>query len=448
MGGTVLRGLFVATWLAGCGSVSGTKPIDGGSTMDAVDADLAGNATVVTAAALFGGTIGAKVGNIDIVSNMPDNTALATAKTDAGGSATIKVYPGGSVTAIYKHTVDLGSDLITWVGVKPGDTLTFGSRKFSTVGQTDISLGSATFSWPGLAGASQYKIWTMCNTNALSGAPGTTSLTASEFPSCHQEPMTVLYTALDGNNALANFGTRTGVTFAAGGSIVLPTWSAAATGTISISGLPPEVATVNGTFRPVIDQRADVNPALGYTGTPTGGAYTASFPVAQTGLRTLGALTLTRTGFRPMQVIDSFSLGTLTQTVASPVLAPWGQGTTQASSALKMASWFVAAGAGSAHDGSVLHMAWNHTSAGVLQSSQWDIIMPPGQMSVAFPALPAALADAAPASDDQLTASTRVFDIPSVSSYDMLRAMSSANVMCLDCSVRSGDFQRVVFTQL
>jgi hypothetical protein len=45
-------------------------------------------------------------------------------------------------------------------------------------------------------------------------------------------------------------------------------------------------------------------------------------------------------------------------------------------------------------------------------------------------------------------ASNRVFEISSVTGYDLLRTLPSANIMCLECSVRTGDFQRVVFTQL
>ena len=125
-----LASLVTAGLFSGCGSVN-TGP-DASTT----DADISGAATVETEAALFGGSIGTNVGNIDIISMLPNNTVLETVKTDAAGNASIKVYPGGSVTAVYKHTVDMGADLITYVGVKPGDTLVFGSRNFSLTGQT------------------------------------------------------------------------------------------------------------------------------------------------------------------------------------------------------------------------------------------------------------------------------------------------------------------------
>jgi hypothetical protein len=205
---------------------------------------------------------------------------------------------------------------------------------------------------------------------------------------------------------------------------------------------------VTGGFRAVIDGRFDINPGLAYQGTVTGGAFTASFPVAQLGVRTLGAATLNRTGFRSIQIVDALSLGAVAQTIAAPALPPWSQNGTTASAGLRKATWVLEPSASSVYDGQALHMTWIHTTAGVPNASQWDILVPPGVSAVDFPALPAALADAGPAADDRIVATTRVFEIPSISGYATLRTMTSAHPMCLDCAVRTGDFPRVVFTQL
>ena len=220
-----------------------------------------------------------------------------------------------------------------------------------------------------------------------------------------------------------------------------------------MTGLPPEVASVSGTFHSVIDPRLDIFPqqttgSISYSGTPAGGAFTTTFKIAQAGTRTVGSVNLVRTGFRTMQILDSFSTNTTTQTVAAPMLPPWGQASTITSTALQMASWFVLPDTSSSSDGQLLHVSWNHVISSVSHPSQWDIILPPGVTSLTFPALPAPLDSVLPAPQDTATASTRVFDIPSLTGYDMLRAQPSGNIMCLDCSVRAGDFQRVVFTQL
>src|SRR5262249_12043424 len=145
----------------------------------------------------------------------PNNTVLATGTTDANGSATIKVYPGGSVTAVYKHaaTVDMGTDLITWVGVKPGDTLTFGNRNPSTVNQPNPDLGAVNYSWPALANATSYDVFSSCAFNGAS-APATT-LTVHEFSNCHHDPMDVLFLAF-GSTGLMGYSFRSNVTFSDG----------------------------------------------------------------------------------------------------------------------------------------------------------------------------------------------------------------------------------------
>jgi hypothetical protein len=433
--------ILPVTLLVGCGKVSNGPAVDAAA--DSVDADLSGDATIVTEAALFGAKIGTRVGNIDIISMFPDNMVLAMAKTDAGGSATIKVYPGGTVTAVYRHTVDMGADLITWVGVKPGDTLMFGSRQFSTSGQPNPSLGTQTFTWPALAGATEFDVFTSCS-GAF--APGTaTSIVETEFTTCHQDPMDVVYLAF-GANGLTNFGFRSNVTFVNGGTVALGGWSALQTGSINITGLPSEISSLSGTFNTILDSNKTLSFGGSYNGTPTGGAFSATFPWHSTGERTVGSVVLTRTGFASIRVLDSFSSNTLTQTVAAPALTPWVQGSVTSSSALKMASWFVVPEASSVYDGQLLRVTWSHLISGTFHPHQWNFILPPGQTSISYPALPSQFSDAMPLPEDSTNATLRVFDISSVTSYDMVRTMPSRNIMCLDCAVNAGDLQRVVFT--
>jgi hypothetical protein len=69
---------------------------------------------------------------------------------------------------------------------------------------------------------------------------------------------------------------------------------------------------------------------------------------------------------------------------------------------------------------------------------------PVGDNSFAFPILPAPLGDTQPAAADTVIAPTRVFWIPSIADCDALRKQPSANVMCLEFAVRTGDVQRVI----
>jgi hypothetical protein len=212
------------------------------------------------------------------------------------------------------------------------------------------------------------------------------------------------------------------------------------------------VTSVGGAFRSVTTPTNDYASTTPYTGAVSGGAFTTQLAVPQPASGSIGAIDLVRSAdYRPIHLLDFVSSTfPISQSVASPALPPWALATaaTTASTASRTASWSVVASPASAHDGELLHMSWTHTVAGIKHPSQWDVIAPPGQTSFAFPALPAALADTQPAGADPLTATTRVFEIPSIASHDELRALPSANLMCLECAVRTHDVARVVYTEL
>ncbi len=401
-------------------------------------------ATIETETALAGGTVGANVGNIDVISMLPNNTVLEAIKTDAGGNGTIKVYPGGSVTAVYKHTVDQGADLITYVGVKPGDTLVFGSRNFSQLNQPNPALGSMTYTWPVQTGVTNHCVYTSCG-GSCNGVQTSTTLT--EYPLCNRSPMDVLFIGYGSTGYISHFRFFPNQTFTAGGTIANNGWIAAGTAMVNITGLPAEVSNVSGSWSPVIDNATDYNFSQGYSGTPTGGAFTGSFTFGGTGDRTLARVVMTRAGnFQQITLADQFGSNTLSQTVASPTLPPWMQGTVLASAALRSATWYLVGDASSVSDGVVLRLAWNHVVASANNYHQWHVIMPPGQQSIDLPKLPAAFNDNLPAPQDGLSGQVRTFDVNTATGYDALRAVPSRNIMCIDCALRAGDFQRAVYS--
>lgn len=444
MGRTGFRIFFASLLLAGCGSVK-----DSGTAIDAPvgdagpDADESGMATVITEAALFGGTIGTNVGDIDIISMLPNNTVLEMKKTDAGGNATIKVYPGGSVTAVYKHSADVGADLITFMDVQPGDTLTFGSRNFATPpGTPNTNLGSMTYSWPAQAGAQFYDVFTSCAGQGVQ-AP-TLTLNAAEFSLCHRDPMDVMFLVETSGVGVSHFGFRSNVTFASGGAVSNPGWQAVQQASINITGLPPEITNVSGNFSTIIDGSREFSFLGFWNGNVTGGAFTTQFSWHPTGERTLGNVFLPRSGFTTMRIVDAFAANNLTQTVAAPTLTAWLQSGVIASSALRMANWFMVPDANSVQDGVVLRLNWNHVVSAMSNPHQWHIIMPPNTQAVVLPKLPAQFEENLPAPQDGLSGQVKVFDISTINDYNGVRAQPSRNIMCTDCALRGGDFQRVV----
>jgi hypothetical protein len=420
-----------------------------GGDADSRDGSVVGDVTVVTKAALFGGSDGSSVRDIDVISVSPDNQIVAVAKTDDRGGTTIEVYPGGSVTAVYRHTVDMGADLITWVGVRPGDTLVFGNRSPSTTRHQNTNLGTQTYTWPVVQDTSFYRVSTACNSDIFIHDTNATSITLSEMSLCHREPMAVAFGAFgssaDGSHVL-RAASRSDLAFSNGATVAFTALNMSSTGSINITGLPPDISSVSGMFRAAVDPNLEFQTSGSYSGIPTGGAFSASIRYASIGTRTLGQVTLSRPGRRPMLLIDSFPVSSMTQNVATPMLPPWIQDGAIASSALRTAAWFLASDASSVYDGQLLHMSWNRRISDTSNPYQWHFILPPGQMMVEFPTLPSQFNEFVPAPQDAIFLSISVFDISTISDYDALREQPSANIMCLVCALRVGDFQRVVFT--
>jgi hypothetical protein len=257
--------------------------------------------------------------------------------------------------------------------------------------------------------------------------------------------MDALFVALT-NTVLTHYSFRSNNTFTSGGTIMTSSWAAAQMGAVNITGLPPEITSLSGSFRTILDSNREVATTL-YSGTPTGGAFTATFPWHPTGERTVGRLQFVRPGFSAMLLYDSFAASTLTETVAAPAFPPWVQGGTIASSALRQAAWALVPDARSVHDGQLLRVTWNRNIGGTNHPHQWHFILPPDQTSITFPALPAQFADNLPVPQNSMGAAIRVFDLSSVSGYDMLRTLPSSTIMCLECAVRAGELQRIVFAE-
>lgn len=452
--------IFFAAASSACGSVK-----DSGSGIDAPmidapgpDADETGMAMVKTEAVLPGSTVGMAVGDVDIVSMYPNNTVLETKKTGADGTASIRVYPGGSVTAIYKHTADMGADLITFMDVKPNDNLVFGSRQIFFSG-TNTNLGTQTYTWPTQANVTSYQVFTSCG-GAGAGAT-TTSVAISEVSSCHKEPMDALFLAfstVNNNTALSHWNFRSNFAFMNGATVAIGGWAAVANAMVNISGLPPEVTSVSGSWSVVFDGDREVGTSS-YNGQLTGGTFTTTVPVAPTGERVLASVFIGRTGMDGIRLVDSLAPGGVTQqTVASPVLppfiqrqsggGPFGGSSVITSPALGLAAWFwVPAAANSTSDAQVLRMGWSKTVDSTSFGNRWDIIMPPNYMNLTFPKLPAQFANNMP--DGTITIfnpQIRQIEIPSVNGYDAARAGGSANLMCIECALRGGDIQRAMFS--
>ncbi len=439
---TSLYLLAVVIAVAACGEVKGVKldakPLD--ASVDAVDADLTGMATVVTQTHFPGGTaVGTLVGNIDYVSLLPNGMVHDMGKTDTSGHASVKVYPGGSVTVIYRHTADVGADLVTYMGVKPNDSLTFG--QFWMLPYSTTSLGTMTISWPAYTGAAGLNYYYACGPCGCIYAPSTaTSITLNELAYCDHEPMNFLGIAFNSSGQVLGMS-YSFVNFQNGASAGLNGWQNASTATATFTGLPPEIVTATEYFY-LISNGGQTNYAYGISGAPTGGALTESFPWVPTGERTESMAVLSRQGnYQPQRVMDS--LNQLTVTIDSPPLPPWvdNQGGVTSSVDRKV-TWLQSGPA--THSANTVQMAWQHNISGNPVPFTWSFVVPPDVTEFDFPKLPAIFDDTQPKPEDYVNASVRALTIPSASSYDSARQLPEAQLMCPDCAVRLNLLPRVI----
>jgi hypothetical protein len=426
--------LFGALFATACGSVKAgpdakvTPPIDA----DLRDADLTGTATVVTQTHFAGGTaVGTLQGMVDVVSTLPNGMVHDMGKTDTSGHLSIKVYPGGSVTAIYRHTADLGADLVTFVGAKPNDMLTFGQYWYPPQG---TALGAMTLNWPGYAGASNYYMFSPCGGQGYYPTT-TTSAGFTMFPGCDSEPMGLIGVALNASYQPAAMSYNF-VNFSAGGTGSFAGWQSAATATVSLTGLPMEVTNVYSSYY-IIANGGKQSYGYGTSGQTTGGAATLTFPWVNTGERTMATTSMGRPGgYLSTNVYDS--LNSMNDTVASPTLPPWvvagGEGGgALASAAARKIEWLASGTA--THSGNVVKSNWQHYNGTTYIPFSWTFITPPDVMSLDLPTLPAIFADTQPHPEDGMYAQTSMLAIPSITGYDGLRQVPEAQLTCPSCAV-------------
>ena len=453
MGRIGIRISVFASLLFGCGSVKDSGgPIDAAIDANTIDADQSGNVTVTTRGAVFGDSfVGAK-GDIDLISSLPNSTSFATGKSDGSGNGSIKVVPGGSVTAAYKHTADMGFEFITFVGVKPGDTLEFGNRQpffVCNVGCTNNNtLGAVNYTWTVQPGATRTILAGSCFSQSVD-APGAAT-SGNENPSCTQNPMDTLFVSLTGT-AVSGCTTRQNVAFPGPVNGGTPS-SAPFAVTANVTGIPADFTSISAQFTPVINNQFErnVNFVTGFaraTGTLSGGAFTGNFQYCNLGERTSSTISLNRPGFQQTRIIDSLPSNAATITVASPMLPPAAEGSFLASASGRRAAWALGPTAGTSHDAVIVSFGWSVNLAGVNHTSFWHFVLPPNTTEITFPKLPSSFEQFLPSPEFGLGVQNfKVVEIPTISSYDAYRAQGAATALCPECAARAGDIQRVIIS--
>jgi len=424
VGSVLLVGLALAS--AACGKVQSFSDAAGGDDVVEIDATTTGEVTVTTRTRCCAGIPGAVVGGIDIVVVDADG-AVRTALTDASGEATVTLTAGASVTAVYRDVT--GGDLVTFVGVAPGDHLEFGEAFSAPATQT----GTMTIRWPTQT-AGGFSVATSCG--QFSASNTASSVGVVQYSDCARNPFDALFIASDPDDTsqIGQWGLLDEAAWVNGGAAALAAWQAPTSFTLGATGLPAEVADARIEVRPVIDG----NPGRGVfvSAAPAGGAVTTTLPWA-TGVDGISALAVfERPDFGPQATIEGLDAGATAWQLDAPITLPW-LGEIVASPATLQAAWS-SDGEGS-HDVTLMFFNWSRTEldGGVLDF-QWAFFLPPGAEELAFPELPGTLASFLPEPDDSLGASGGLIDIAADDGYDALRARPEWAILGVIADVPEG----------
>jgi hypothetical protein len=261
-----MRSLLLLTTIAAC-SPAVARFQDGGSTDDAApDAPTHG---MVRVQVFDPNNTGVVVTGIPVVFVDPDGTQVGHPVTDQDGVASAEVHAGASATAVIP--IEDGTELITLLGLKPGDDIILGPRR-----GTRTDAGNFTVSFATYPGATSYTVFGPCGGTGSTASP----IVLSMYSDCKQDTMDLLVVAYDANsNPLASL-TKTGVTFAAGGSTaVTGTYQGVSNFTASYTNIPVAVTNIDFT-RELPDNNGFMQ---GASGVPASGTYSASIPAPQGG---------------------------------------------------------------------------------------------------------------------------------------------------------------------
>ncbi|MFN0250979.1 MAG: hypothetical protein ACKV2T_29160 [Kofleriaceae bacterium] len=367
--------------------------------------------------------------NILVVGINTDGSVV-TATSGANGTAQLMLREGASVSAVYPEDANSDNDVRTYVGVKPGDNLTFGDAYYTTTPVPGVS-GQMTVNWAAAPGAVNYGVLSPC---ANAGTNGLT-LTIQLYPSCQAPTMPLLIVAYDAN-------------YDAVGSVYLPTaagtdgatvdiaagqWVTQATGnvSVSISGLDPVVR--DAYVRAYAPYASLTFQASVGSVAPVGGVASASLSVPTTAPSIYARIELVRNGNYGSQYFYKAGpapIGTQHTNL------PWIDGPALVSYQQRRAVWFETTGT---YDAAVLALNWSRSDGKNTRYFNWTIILPPNVGDFRFPEPPAQLAEFLPEAKDYIGHYLTLVDLSSAASYDAARALPEWRLTNVESAVANGD---------
>lgn len=372
--------------------------------------------------------------NVLVVALQKDGTLVGTAMTAADGTATLAgVSDGASVTAVYPDDVNGNHMLVTYAGVKIGDTLTFGDKYFTPPVQgTD---GSMLVTWQPVTNATSYVIYGQCYESGRY-VGNNTSVNLALYESCQSATSPFIVKAYGNDGLLASIHVAS--TASTPGTMLDLTagqWVAAtaSNATIGISGLSAMTNDVE------LDYFADFHGLRDYNYRYPGidaGAASETFTIAAADTLTGGAQ-LYRAG---NGVQASYKQSASPIALTAPTL-PWIDGLVANS---KQVLWLQTSG--TTYDAALLQLGWHRdmddgkgSGSTTTVNWNWNVILPPGGTGFTIPTPPPALAAMLPDDTTRVDSDLVFIDLSSAADYDAVRALPEYRLTNIESAVRNGD---------
>lgn len=418
----IASGLFAC--VTGCGDDGVHKLPDAPLPPDdsAIDAPASGTANITTNVRCCEVAPGTPQAGVAIAVVHADHTLGATATSDAQGKASVAVRTGDSVFAIYPEGINSTTEISTFVGVKPGDNLTFGEGYWQPPGN-GVS-GQLNVSWPAFTGASYYSVFSPCGVYNSSS----TGTTISLAPYCQTDLAPMAFAAFGPNSEILASAYLPAAAFTPG-TLPAITWTAlpAPDYTVAISGLDAAISQI---YFQVHGVHAGFDVTTYGSATLSGGTATSVHSTVPSATRTYADVQLRRLGTNGWQHYTKAQATSVSLTATMP----WINGIAISPGEGK-ALWLQTGGT---YDTAVLFLNWSHYDGKVTHYFQWNVIAPGGVTSLDLGTPPAALADFLPNTTDSVGTTLQLVDLSNTSTYDEVRAQPEATLVYPDGAVRAG----------
>lgn len=436
------------TCVAACGDVTSFIDAAPGDD-DPIDAQVepdarpTGQVTVTTRSRCCDQPAGTLVAGVQVVVVQPDGSAGDSGQTDSSGTITLDdVQAGAAVTAIY--TTSDGYDIVTVVGVEPGDALQMGeSYRPQYFGNTT---GNGTITFPTYPGTYYYQAQYQCtSTSVYDGAA--TSMTMYYYQDCQPTVGDVVLSAYSPSYQMIASTIIRNASTVPGSTIAVSGWSSALSFTASATGLPEHVSEVRFYVQPVLGEFYPGG--QNYYTSPEGGTATGTMGLPGGTDRISVMSELRRPGDLGRQRTWRGVSGSTTSTAFATNELPW-VGPSYFSASAQRASWTQLGD--EPYDGAIAHVGWyiNSGSPDLFGAPgnyrNWTIMLPPGVTEWTWDQVPAALEPYVPQVGDAPYRELFLIDLADADGYAELRGVDERIYSCPECAVRDGAYTSDVTT--